>query len=346
MRANYWGADGMRVFLTGGTGLIGSHVAQRLRLRGDQVVALAREEADTRFLEQIGCTLARGDVRDAPELLARVLEGADAVVHTAALVYARASWPRVRAVNVEGTAHVLEAAGKVGVRAAVHVSSVAVYGAVRGPIDEDTPIDAPLAPTDLYARSKREAESAARREAEEGGVPLTILRPSAVYGERDRLFAPRVAKLVRMPVVPVVGEGRNVIPVVYAGNVAAAIERCLDRPAPMALRIYDLGLDHPLTQKGLIEGLARALRLEPRIVHVPATLVRTAAELGERLGLTLPGAGDLSLSRFTRLTLEDNPYPSRRIRRDLEWHPPFGHDEGLARTAAWLGTVAGDARAA
>jgi nucleoside-diphosphate-sugar epimerase len=336
----------LRIFLTGGTGLIGSHVAERLRRRGDDVVALVREDSDTRFLVQIGCTLARGDVRDSPEHLARALEGADAVVHAAALVYARESWPKVRAVNVDGTAYVLEAAGQAGIRAAVHVSSVAVYGPVRGPVDEDTPTDTPLSPTDLYARSKREAESAARWAAAEGGVRLTLLRPSAVYGERDRLFAPRVARIVRMPVVPVVGGGRNLLPVVYAGNVAAAVERCLDRPAETSLRIFDLGLDHPLTQRGLLEGMARALGLEPRILSVPARLVRTAAELGTRLGLTVPGAGDLSLSRFTRLTLEDNPYPSRRIRRDLDWHPPFGHDEGLARTAEWLATTGGDARAA
>jgi nucleoside-diphosphate-sugar epimerase len=223
---------------------------------------------------------------------------------------------------------------------------VAVYGPASAPIDEDTATDTALAPTDLYARSKREAEIAARREAEAGGVPLTLLRPSAVYGERDRLLAVRVARLVRMPVVPVVGSGDNVIPVVYAGNVAAAIERCLDRPSSSPIRIYDVGLDHPLTQEGLLAGMARALRLHPRFVHVPAGFVRRAAELGERLGLTVPGAGDLSLSRFTRLTLENNPYPSRRIRAELDWHPPFGHDEGLLRTAAWLTTLFGSARAA
>lgn len=336
----------MRVFLTGGTGLVGSHVAERLRRRGDDVVALVREDSDTTFVRQIGCTLARGDVRDTADHLARAMDGADAVVHAAALVYARESWPRIRAVNVEGTGRVVEAAARAGVRAAVHVSSVAVYGPVPGPVDENTPTDAPLAPTDLYARSKREAEIAARREAEAGGVPLTILRPSAAYGERDRLLAVRVARLVRMPVVPVVGSGDNGIPVVYAGNVAAAIERCLDCASLAPLRTYDVGLDHPLTQKGLLWGLARALRLHPRIVHVPAGFVRRAAELGERFGLTVPGAGDLSLSRFTRLTLEDNPYPSRRIRAELDWHPPYGHDEGLLRTAAWLGELARSARAA
>jgi nucleoside-diphosphate-sugar epimerase len=337
----------VRVFLTGGTGLIGSHVAERLRCRGDDVLALVRDESDTAFLESIGCTLVRGDVRDAPEDLARPMCSADAVVHAAALVFARASWPRVRAVNVEGTARVLDAAAAAGVRAAVHVSSVAVYGPAPGPVTEDTPTDAPLAPTDLYARSKRDAETVARRARETGRLALTMIRPSVVYGERDRLFTPRLARLAAMPVVPVVGRGTNLLPVVYAGNVAAAIERCLDQPpATSSVRILDLGLDHPLAQEHLLLGMARALGRLPRVVHLPAGVVRTAADLGGRLGLTVPGAADLSLSRLTQLTLYDSPYRSRRIQDELGWEPPFHHDEGLARTGVWLHSIEGRAEAA
>ena len=328
----------MRVFLTGGTGLIGSHIAERLRARGDEVVALGRESSDTRFLEERGCTVVKGDVRDTHKDLAAHMAGCEALVHAAALVYVGESWPRMRAVNVEGTTHVLRAVAAARVPAAVHLSSVVVYGRTWGPVDEDTPIDSSLRPGDLYARSKREAEAAARHEAmiTVGGVRLTILRLAAVYGARDRLLAPRVAALVHRPVVPVLGSGRNSIPIVYAGNVAAAVERCLGRPAEQSVRIYDLGLDHPLTQEGLLRAMARALGTAPRLVHVPAGLVRGAAALGERLGLSVPGAGDLSLVRFARLALGENPYPSLRIRRELDWKPPFGHDEGIGRTAAWL----------
>src|SRR5205823_1802192 len=109
--------------------------------------------------------------------------------------------------------------------------------------------------------------------------------------------------------VPVIGSGENVLPVVYAGNVAAAIQSCLDTITPSgALRIFDLGLDRPLTLKGLLVGMAHALGHRPRILHIPGGLMRTAAGLGERFGLGVPGAGDPSLSRFTRLTLGDSPY--------------------------------------
>ena len=326
----------MRVFLTGGTGLVGSHVAERLRARGDEVVALRREDSETRFLESLDCTLVEGDVRDAASDQAARMQGCDAVVHGAALVYLHESWPRVRAVNVEGTAHVVRAAVAAEIPSVVHLSSVAVYGRALAPIYEDTPIDTPLPPGNLYARSKREAELAARREAAAGGVSLTVVRPAAVYGERDWLLAPRVARLVRRSLVPILGSGRNTLPVVYAGNVAAAVERCLDRPSTVALRTYDVGLDHPLTQEGLVLGMARSLGVHPRLVRMPGPLVRAAAELGELLGLAVPGAGDLSLSRLACLALNENPYPTRRIRRELGWNPPFGHDEALARTAAWL----------
>ena len=336
----WWAASerpAVRVFLTGGTGLIGSHIAEQLRARGDEVVALSREDSDTRFLEQHGCSVVRGDVRDPHDQLAAHMTGCAALVHAAALVYVGESWPRVRAVNVDGTTNVLRAAAAVRVPEAVHLSSVAVYGRMWGTVDEDTPTDSPLRPGDLYARSKREAEGVAHSATKlSGGVRLTILRLAAVYGERDRLLVPRLVSLVRRPVVPVLGRGHNSLPVVYAGNAAAAVARCLDRPAERPARIYDLGLDHRLTQEAFLLGMARALGTAPRLVHVPGGLVRGAAALGERLGLSAPGAADLSLSRLTRLVLDENPYPSRRIRRELDWKPPFGHDEGIGRTVAWL----------
>lgn len=328
----------MRIHLTGGTGLLGSHVAERLREAGHEVSALHREGSDVRHLRTLGCRLVEGDVREGAARLAEAMAGSAAVIHAAAQVYGAGPWPRVRAVNVEGTDHVVRAAGRAGARHVVHLSSVAVYGAAPGPVDESTPTDRPLPPSALYARSKREAEGAARAAAAEEGAALTILRPSALYGERDRLLAPRLARVVRWPVVPVMGQGSATLPVSYAGNVADAVLLSIERPPEgREARVYDVALDHPITQIELFEGMARALgRRPPRFLRVPAALVRSAATLGETLSLPVPGIGDLGLDRLARLALEDNPYRSRRIRRELGWTPVFSHREGLARTARWL----------
>lgn len=324
----------MRVYLTGGSGLVGSHVAERLRARGDDVVCLQRKGSRTGHLEALGCRIVHGDVRDGAEALHRDMGGCDALVHAAALVYVGGPWPRLRAVNVEGTTNAVRAAAAAGIGRVLHVSSVAVYGRTEGPVDENRRLDTPLDPAELYARSKREAETAARAAANAGHVALVIVRPAAMYGERDRLLTPRLAAVARLPVIPMLGPGENTMPVVYAGNAADALVSALD--AGRDGRVYDLGMDHPLTQKGMLEGMARARGRRPRLLSLPAGCVRQGARLGETLRLNLPGAGDLTLERLARLSLGENPYRSERIRSELRWRPPFTHEEGFRRTAAWL----------
>ncbi|MFV2008034.1 MAG: NAD-dependent epimerase/dehydratase family protein [Longimicrobiales bacterium] len=323
----------MRIFLTGGSGLIGSHVAGRLIRNGHEVVALQRPNSDSSFLEALGCELHSGDVRDGIEYHIPRMRGCDAVVHCAALIYASMSWPEVRAVNVDGTRNVLQAAAEAGVSAAVHVSSIAVYGDPGDHIDEAAPMDRPLRPADLYARSKREAEAVAMR-FHGRGMALTILRPSAVYGERDRLFAPKLARMVQLPLTVVMGPGTNTLPVVYAGNIAAGVESALSGLG--AGRAFNMATDHPITQLELMEWLAVGLGRTPRFMHLPAGLIRRGAKLGETLGLKIPGARDLSLARVAALALDDNPYDSSLAREVLSWDPPHTHQDALRRTGEWL----------
>jgi len=324
----------MRVFLTGGTGLLGSHLAQELRSHGHEVVALHRRSADTLFLEETECELVEGDIRDDAEVLSPLIEGCSHVVHAAALVYAGGAWPRVRAVNVDGTRNVLTAARLAGVQHAVHLSSVAVYGDAPAPVDERTPTDSDLPPGDLYARSKREAEEVARGIEQKRGFPVTILRPAAVYGERDRLMAPTLERILRLPLVPLLGPAGNTLPVVYAGNVSVAIR--LAAEAGCGATTYDLGLDHSLTQRALMEGLAAGLGLTPRFVTVPAALVKVGGAVLAKLGVASPGAKHIPVNRLTHLALGENPFRSERLRTELGWDPPYGHQEALGRTGKSL----------
>lgn len=324
----------MRVFLTGGSGLLGSHIAALLRDGGHDVVALCRPDTRTSHLVALGCQIALGDVRDPADVLSPAMRACTHVVHGAALVYAGGSWPKVRAVNVEGTANVLGGAAQAGVGHAVHISSVAVYGPVDGPVDETHPITTPIPPTDLYARSKREAEVEARRVEKEHGLPVAILRPSAVYGEHDRFMAPRIARMVRRPVAFLLGDGGNTIPAVYAGNVAVAVSLAL--ASGLGGATFDVGMDHPLTQRTLLRELATGMGRKPRLVPIPAGLVRAAAVVLERMGVSAPGAQHLPLGRVVRLALGENPYPSASIRERLGWSPPYGNQEALRRTGRWM----------
>jgi nucleoside-diphosphate-sugar epimerase len=324
----------MRVFLTGGTGLVGSHVAEELRAHGHEVVALHRRAASTKHLYDLGCDLVEGDVRDEADDMTALMEGCSRVVHSAAVVYAGGRWPKIRAINVDGTRHVLTAARHAGVEHVVHMSSVAVYGSVSGPVTESTPIDTPLTPKDLYARSKREAEEVVRGIEGQHGLPVTIIRPSAIYGERDRLLAPAIANILRLPLVPILGQGSNALPVVYAGNVAVATRLALE--AARGLATFNVGMDHPITQRELFELVAEGMGKNIRIVSIPEGAVRVGADILSTVGMSTPGAKHLPLRRVVALALGENPFRSERIRDELGWDPPYQHAEALARTGEWL----------
>jgi len=314
----------MRVFLTGGTGLLGWHVARLREGGGHEVVAFHRASSKVEGLQALGCHLVQGDLAveagdggaAAGPGLEPAMEGCTHLVHAAARVYDGSTGEALQAVNVGGTRRVLEAAAQAGVGHAVHISSVAVYGA-------DTP----------YARSKLESEEAARSALSRGPGPgLTILRPSALYGEGDRLTSRRLARLLQLPLTPLLGDGESLLPLVYAGNAAQAVVAALE--ADRSGATYDVARDHPLTQRRLLEGLARGLGRPPRFVRLPVGPLRVAAAFAERLGLG--GAAGPSPRRALELATGGNPWPSEAARRELGWAPSTPLDEALERTGRWL----------
>jgi len=317
---------------------VGSHVAELLRSEGWPVRALHRTRSEVGHLRQIGCELVEGDLQDDESRIEALLEGCDTLVHTAALVYSKAPWSLVRKVNSEGAARLFRAAVGAGLREGIQVSSVAVYGEAGGSVREDC-----LPPPDSYpasahyARSKRQAEDLVREATAEGQrLPLTILRPSVVYGERDRLFTPKVASFLRGPLHPLPGGGNTHMPVVYAGNLAGAVGAVLNAGTGSGVHVYNVAEDHPVTQRQLFGQLADALGYRFRPLRVPVPVVALAARAGDFARVRIPGAQEVSLRRAVRLATRPNPYDSRLIREKLEWRPHIGLEAAVRRTAAWF----------
>jgi nucleoside-diphosphate-sugar epimerase len=240
----------------------------------------------------------------------------------------------IQAINVEGTRNVLAAAAMAGVRRAVHVSTVAVYGDVPGPAAENQSLRFPLEPGDLYALTKRQAEAVAEEFDGQNGLDVFILRPPAIYGERDRRIIPRLVKLLRKRLVVLAGTGRNRLAMVYAGNVASAIGNALVFPG--SGEVFNVSEDVEITPRGMLERLGREVGIRPYFVCVPGGVVRAGAGVADVLGLRVPGTPGLSLARAARLAVDDNPYPGDKARKVLGWDPPFSLDEALARIGKWL----------
>src|SRR5439155_8151 len=260
----------------------GSHVVEALVARGDAVRALVRPASRAAVL-RLGADAVVGDVTD-PAAWRAAARGVRAIVHAAAIVQRRASWEQYVAVNVEATRLAVAAARAERARL-VHISSVAVYaGSAAYPAtperrDEDFPFQ-PIAAPDFYARSKRMAEDVVRDAATERDLDVTAVRPTVIYGERDRLFTPRVIGAVRLPLVPQIGPGTNRLSCVYAGNVAAAAVAVLDAPL-QGFHAYNVTSDGPpaLSQREFFAAFAAALGRRYRTIPIPRGFVGLAIAL-------------------------------------------------------------------
>jgi nucleoside-diphosphate-sugar epimerase len=307
-------------------------VIEALRARDRPVRALARRGAIP-AVEALGAEPLEGNVSDPAAWQRAGAGGLTGIVHAAAIVQqAGISYGDYASVNVEGTRLAVRTARETGARL-VHVSSVAVYGGSSAYTprqerrSEDFPFS-PIAEGDYYARTKREAEAIVQAAAAGGGdVAAVAIRPNVIYGERDRLFTPRLLRALRLRIVPLFGPGSNYLSTVYAGNVAAAIIRALDAPVS-GFRAYNVTTDAPplLTFREFLEHLAAEAGIRIWPVRIPVQAARLL--IGLWTGRALARA---ALSFVTG----ENPYIADRARMELGWIPPFAAPQAIARTIAW-----------
>lgn len=329
--------DGVtRALVTGATGLVGSHLVERLHADGCQVRALVRNAGAAEWLRPLGAELAAGDLLDAAALRTAAA-GCDTVFHCAALIASGGDWATFRRMNIDGTRAIVDAAAATGARL-LHLSSVAVYDDSHryrtAPTDESTPLT-PLSSGSFYARSKREAEDIVMQAHAAGRVWATAVRPTVIYGRRDRQFVPRAARVMRTGFFPLFGGGRTTMSLVHASAVADGAVRAVRTDAAGG-RAFNLTNDFPVTVAEMVRYAAAGLERRVRGMNVPLPLARVSffalaqvLRLAGRRGLAnqLPGA----LNAFAR----DNPFTSSRARRELGWSPTVAPDVGIPDAFAW-----------
>jgi nucleoside-diphosphate-sugar epimerase len=334
----------MRAFITGATGLLGSHIAEQLLERGHEVVALVRPTSDTRFLKRLGAQTLLGDLSD-QESLRRGIEGADVVFHAAAKVTDWGPWSEFQRDTIDGTHRVLEAMRAAGVRRIVHISSVAVYGhqAHQGGIwTEDAPYPTHFPAWEYYPVAKIAAEKLVLGYHNKKWVDATVIRPSWVYGPRDRASFPRLVQFLKHGPALLVGSGDNYLPLVYAGNVAEACILAATKPIALG-RVYNISDDCRITQRQFFNAVAHALGLKPLTKRLPLPVAMMLANLIEIPARLIRKKDPPGLSRFgLYLITNRGVFDSTRARDELGWRPKVGFEEGLAKTIAWYKTEYSD----
>ena len=274
-----------RVLVTGAAGFIGSHVAEGLVARGDEVVGLdnfdafyprAVKEANVAALRRgPRFRLVEGDIRDATAV-AGLMTPETVIVHLAARAGVRPSLedPALYAsVNIEGTAVLLEAARRAGASRVVFGSSSSVYGDTAPvPFSEDWPALQPISP---YAATKRAGELLCSTFVQLYGLRIIALRFFTVYGSRQRpdLAIHKFTRLIAegRP-IPFYGDGSTERDYTYIDDIVGGVLAAVDwtsRPEA-ALEIVNLGESRTTRLDALVALIAREVGREARLERLPA----------------------------------------------------------------------------
>lgn len=306
--------------VTGIQGFIGSRLADGLRDRGWDVrgVDLVPGAGTT----EIGDITHRGGWE-------QVLDGADLVIHAAAIVEETGDRSLFERVNVVGTRNVLEASADAGVGRAVHLSSIVVFGDdFPDGVDETAPVRMTGTP---YTDTKVAAEHQALAVAATGRLPVTVVRPGDVYGPGSQAWTVRPLEMMRGPVVPLPAGGSGILSPIHVEDLVDGVLAAATHP-DAAGEIITLTGGVGVTVRRFFSYYAEATGT--RLVGLPAGALRAGiAALRTAAG---PIGVDLPISHeIIEYLTHPGTYSIAKARHLLGWEPSIDLDEGMRRTLAW-----------
>jgi len=317
--------------VTGGTGLLGSHIAEQLHKRKVPVRVLCRAGSDTGFLEHLGAEIVSGDLADRGSLR-KACGGVDFVYHAAARVGDWGPWDHFAQVSIDGTRNLLDAAAEAKVRRFLHISSISVYGYVDGEgsvFDETAPLGVNLKRWGYYSRAKVEAEKLAWSACQSGRVPLTVIRPSWLYGPRDRTTLPRLIDSIRRRKLRLIGDGGNRLNVVHASNVAQAAILATESERAVG-QAYNCSHDGTMTQREYFSRIAAALGEHEITATVPYGVAMSAAFVLESVARLLHTSRPPLVTRYAVWLMGRRCFfECDKIKEHLGWSPAVSYEEGI-----------------
>lgn len=317
------------VLVTGANGFIGSHLTEALLARGYRVRCMVRQSSDLRYIQHLPVEWTHADLSE-PEQLRQACQTVDMVCHCAALTRAVDEDTFLR-VNAGGTEALARAAMEAspGLRRFVYISSQTAAGYSEGP-DDFVDESRPPRPVDWYGKSKWAAEQALH--ALDGYLPVTILRPTVVFGPRDRdVYA--YFDLVNKHLELSLGREERWVSLIYVRDLVDLIILALESEAAANQTYFATGWGTTYTEVGRM--VARVMEKRTLRVTVPLAALEPivlVAKVQERL------TGKPALLNEQRVLNMRQPYllfSGDKAQRELGFAPKYDLETAIEETATW-----------
>jgi dihydroflavonol-4-reductase len=318
--------DCKRLLITGAAGYTGLALASYFLAGGYAVKALVRRPGVGEELVSAGADVIIGDIRD-PGVVQCAVAGVDTVYHLAS-VFRRAGVPdsEYRTVHVDATRQLVEQSAAAGVGRFVHCSTAGVHGDVGStPVNEE----GPLRPGDIYQRTKLEGEQMATTTAARVALPITVVRPSPIYGPGDRRLLKLIGGVARGRFW-MVGDGTPHFQMVYIDDLIEGMRLAGESPNAVG-RTYILAGNEAPTLNELVRHIAAVAGVEAPRWKLPIWPIWIAGALCEAVCVPLRIEPPI-YRRRVRFFTNSRLFDFSRARTELGYAPRTPLLVGLTRT--------------
>jgi len=315
--------------VTGASGFTGGYMVKNLLEHGYQVRTLVRSSSNLERLRALPVEIVYGDVTDAAAVLA-ALEGIDIVFHVAAL-YRAANVPDkdYYSVNVTGTENIMKAALRQGVKRVVYCSTVGVHGHVdHPPADEN----APFKPGDIYQDTKLAAEKMALFYYCNKRLPVTVVRPSGIYGPGD-LRMLKMYRMVQKQRFIMLGRKDPYYHLTHVTDIVEGFRLAGENPRAVG-QVYIIAGDGYCTLGEFAKYIADDLGINPKIIRLPLWPVYWAGFICEKIFIPLRLQPPI-FRRRVDIYVKDRAFSIDKAKTELGFQPRVNIREGIHATVDW-----------